>query len=977
MSAARGQATGSVRPQLCFDGGNKPSGNPASLSDEQQQAATPCDIMHQHSAKPDLETVTNEQLENVEEVQESAIDIHGPQADLDCKFCSTIVDFFNAVYSPGRRQSIRSIFLGDTPDLLSSNCSHRTLLQHLVYSGQGVKVAGHELGAVRLCQGFAQRTEATLRAEYQTESAWGTTPSPPFELIFRPEVPDHRGRGRILDQNWIDIELIKSWRSRCIAEHGGSCDKRVFMSVAPFRPWWLIDVVQECVVPCEDEEPRFLTISYTWGKTKNFLTTKQNINDVRRPGSLLSDSVFANIPTTIRNTIALTKALGETRLWVDSLCIAQDDQAALQHHLGNMHRVYASSFLTIIAEDGQDAEFGLRGLWGVSPARVADHEILPLAAGERLLMTGSRFRQRQPSIYNYDQRMWTFQEWSFAKRRLTFTSLGCVKWECNCAEWEEHLRYHADGEISMDTEISAGFKSRIPSLHTVMGIVREFNEKNLTYDEDVLRAFSGIQTHFNGIFPSGLIFGHPELFFDISLCWSTWDNLRRRTLSERFSGDPMRDGLPSWSWMGWQGKTLVPTDAEHQPGDFGFTEPVTKWYCAESASSASPRPLDTRWHEFRAAAAERQVEMDGWSSSKFEPPRWWSGPSAHGLHCVPWRMPKQLPRHIYHCKGLENTGLREACWYPVPLMSEDVRPAEGRPDRPQQCQFIRCETTRAFLTGSTEYSQETLQESCLNPIQPLKDDGGNTVGALILHHREDHSLFKGGRKVELVAIVKGWIGALSRFHWGPGESHSSADVQDDVAEDSSVEINEDGAHGSRLIASEEGDEEMCLSPRSYNSAERDEYVVDDDEEGHEPGPSAPEEKDKGDSSPSSGFISAENYEDVVDESDISASEENDKGFPPSPRSYLPVEDAEDVASESNRTASVEEDRDAGSYDSNEGYRVPWILEWELQRQNKLDCVFVLWIVRDHGIAYRKAFGYVLAEKWEELKEPESIDLILG
>jgi hypothetical protein len=42
-----------------------------------------------------------------------------------------------------------------------------------------------------------------------------------------------------------------------------------------------------------------------------------------------------------------------------------------------------------------------------------------------------------------------------------------------------------------------------------------------------------------------------------------------------------------------------------------------------------------------------------------------------------------------------------------------------------------------------------------------------------------------------------------------------------------------------------------------------------------------------------------------------------------------------------------------------------------------DCYFVLWIEWVDGVAYRKACGTVVAEAWEQEKEEELVDLILG
>ncbi|KAI9768672.1 MAG: hypothetical protein M1839_003980 [Geoglossum umbratile] len=68
------------------------------------------------------------------------------------------------------------------------------------------------------------------------------------------------------------------------------------------------------------------------------------------------------IPTTVRDAIEVVKALGERYLWVDSVCIAQDSAEDKRHVIGNMHMIYSSATLTIVAADGKDAEAGLPGL---------------------------------------------------------------------------------------------------------------------------------------------------------------------------------------------------------------------------------------------------------------------------------------------------------------------------------------------------------------------------------------------------------------------------------------------------------------------------------------------------------------------------------------------------------------------------------------------------------------------------------------
>jgi hypothetical protein len=56
----------------------------------------------------------------------------------------------------------------------------------------------------------------------------------------------------------------------------------------------------------------------------------------------------------------------------------------------------------------------------------------------------------------------------------------------------------------------------IPLLSDLGDMVGYYNDKNLTFSEDALAAFSGIQTHLSQTF-GPMLYGLPEVFFDIAL----------------------------------------------------------------------------------------------------------------------------------------------------------------------------------------------------------------------------------------------------------------------------------------------------------------------------------------------------------------------------------------------------------------------------------------------------------------------------
>ncbi|KAK8023872.1 hypothetical protein PG993_011938 [Apiospora rasikravindrae] len=678
-------------------------------------------------------------------------------SDADCDICSKILQIFR---SPFDEEC--DIELGKVGDILAHECGHANWIRDIQYMyGTGPRYEGRDLGLHK----WAHHRDASFGLSFVTHDtlSWSTTK--PFELVFRPNIPNHPGTARILDSHWIDLDLVKDWRSRCSRDHGDQCDKSTIGSARLVYPQWLINVVDGCVVPCPQDSPRFVTLSYTWGRTRHFRTTRSNIDDVQRPGALRNGHVASQIPQTIRDAIELTKALGEDWLWVDSLCIVQDDADAFHHQLRNMHHIYATSILTIIAKDGRDAEHGLRGLRGISSPRSITQSVASLAGGERVVMMKTDFDFPEASIFDYDERMWTFQEQVFAKRRLIFTN-GRVEWLCSCVNWDEHRLYHAEADrpsarAAPDLYVSRGILMRTPSLDGLCDVVRYFNQKVLGFDEDVFNAFSGLHTHFNAVFPSGLVFGHPELFFDISLCWySTRGSLRRREVSQSYTGDSVHNRLPSWLWMGWQCETLFPFDVEYKQDvsqDVGFTQAVTKWYALPEPGSKTKRPIDSLWHEHRAAAL--RSTPNGWKRIDFKPPSLWEGYGGSPIdHPQPISMPKELPSYVY-AHVSQNGLLDDRRWYPIRVRDLDPTSDEEESDPHRSFQYIQCVTTRAYLhCGPNKY---VVYGDCIHLVQ---DEKGNTVGALHeIPYKGERQAPENGARLELIAVAKGWSALLSQY----------------------------------------------------------------------------------------------------------------------------------------------------------------------------------------------------------------------
>ncbi|RFN45535.1 transcription factor [Fusarium flagelliforme] len=693
---------------------------------------------------------------------------------VSCKMCSEIINLYQAPYDKEDYDVAidGQINLGKVGHLLTDDCPHATWLRDIKYRDGPVPF--YEKRDLVLNR-WVHQQECTLNIHYHNRqtNVWASTPC--FELVFRPEVPGHGGAVRNVDGSWIDLDIVKEWPLRCDRLHGEKCNETVG-TVPPFKPRLLIDVVQGCVTECKEESPRFLTLSYTWGRSKNFRITKANVDEMKQPGVLTSDAVASKLPRTILDAIKLTNALGERWLWIDSLCIVQDDDESLRHELKSMHQIYATSFLTIVAVDGEDAEYGLRGLRGISEPREIDHVVLPLSGGERIAWIEDPHKDdRDQRELSYHERMWTSQEFHFSKRRLIFKD-GQVKWECNCSAWSEDHIYRPEKESPFDVVygryVGRGKHLKVPSLSRLSQLICwSFNEKTLRYEEDVYNAFAGYNTYLSGIFPYGLVYGHPQMFFEQSLCWSSANGVRRRKVSERYTGDPIRNGLPSWSWMGWKGTINFPVDLESEEGasyDMGFTESITEWYAMEYPDSCEKQRINSTWSQCRKAPPGSMAE--NWRCEEFRPPAM-AEKGVSSRASDPLSIPKELPSYIYTCFS-DDTPWPITRWYPIPLGQANSE-EEASLSLHSGYQYLWCQTFRAFFTASHDilYNDYGHADSHV-----LKNKDGIVVGALRLHNDGDSKLFQQDTPVELIAVAKGWSTILKVYSTEKPESPAPVDI---------------------------------------------------------------------------------------------------------------------------------------------------------------------------------------------------------
>jgi hypothetical protein len=570
----------------------------------------------------------------------------------------------------------------------------------------------------------------------------------------------YRGIGRIVDPKWIDVRLLRNWKTRCEVQHGDSCELiHKHLKLSQHFPSLLIDTWRMCLTKNLSVKS-YVALSYVWGKVLTMKTIQTNLEVLQQNGSLRREEIASKLTKTVRDAIAITELLHERYLWVDSLCIVQDDKTTSHDQITKMASIYANAALTIVAADGEDADYGLRGIRGVSHPRSHPQQIGELPHGVQAI---------KPTFVSYEdsswsKQGWTFQESLFSRRRLIFNN-NCVMWEClgptihedfDCPNEPSELTI---SNIDRFLSPSYVFSLSWPDILRYQRLVNDFNPRDFTYPEDVIDAFSGITTPLSKVFQGGFLYGLPELFFDVALLWYSWQPMTRR-IPKCSTNSNLR--VPSWSWMGWRGN--IDTHSWGSGADYidqrPFespmrtcirTVPLVQWSAHNKHKGT--RQMNLSWLVYRnLSMVDKRYKL---------PPGWKRYRYAAKLEGKDY---KDFPNHGIPSYFFKHDSDNIAkFWYPVPISGElnGWETSELSP-------FISCRTTRCWFNKEAYPEPIPLLDRAVIPnFKPpltLRDSIGTWAGILIVHNFIDPEMAQcetmtspETAEIELIAISKGYV----------------------------------------------------------------------------------------------------------------------------------------------------------------------------------------------------------------------------
>ncbi|OAG10012.1 HET-domain-containing protein, partial [Paraphaeosphaeria sporulosa] len=388
---------------------------------------------------------------------------------------------------------------------------------------------------------------------FQILIATGTLDPPHPHIDFKHHIPVSP-----LDKKCFD--LVRSWAKEC-ANHK-ICAKPAQVPL----PKRVIEIPADLAQPCRlraasHVQGHYVILSHCWGKSDIASKLKDSLI------STFHNAIpYGELPKNFQDAIEITRCLGFRYLWIDALCISQDNAAEWAEEAPKMSSYYGLSTLMIAATVAEDSSKGI----------LIDRHIKyspAIGRQKEYCLRDERLSSLQDiSNSALATRGWAAQERTLAPRILHYTTQQMI-WECgNGFKFEaSSLEYFIQVE-DLDKSAIQPFVTnalQAPGRHKTVGgtteetsiqeskrlagwssCVQNYTGRLLTFPSDKLYAISGVADILNhngemGEYLSGIWSKH----FVAGLSWKRDSSTLLTT--------PPEYRAPSWSWASVDGAVFM------------------------------------------------------------------------------------------------------------------------------------------------------------------------------------------------------------------------------------------------------------------------------------------------------------------------------------------------------------------------------------------------------------------------------------
>ncbi|CZR51446.1 uncharacterized protein PAC_01322 [Phialocephala subalpina] len=382
------------------------------------------------------------------------------------------------------------------------------------------------------------------------ESYSATSDDPHFTIQLDASSPKSTNMNLLLNHfstshsSGIDFRSLEGWIFSCERTHPW-CNRSCKPPDEPEERHKIrcIDVNSVQIVPLTIWE-RYVALSYVWGfqpESKN----ETGVSNPEYPPSIR----FPDLPQTIQDAIVATRALGVQYLWVDALCIDQKSEKDKNEQLERMGSIYENSHVTIVASATSSSSEGIPRF---ERARMDVAQFNAVIGEARVVFKSQRGWASEIFDGSWTTRGWTFQEALLSRRCLFFGDFQVV-FHCrqntsleSIAPPPAFLEHTSEAAVRYVPSNSQRVRSYpwclgLTDTQWDFGLYRDlledYSHRTLTYQRDVVNAFSGVLQKLEQNTQQSFIFGLPKKDLINGLLWSSWE-----------PGSVVNGLFPTWTW---------------------------------------------------------------------------------------------------------------------------------------------------------------------------------------------------------------------------------------------------------------------------------------------------------------------------------------------------------------------------------------------------------------------------------------------
>ncbi|KAI8629161.1 heterokaryon incompatibility protein-domain-containing protein [Xylariaceae sp. FL1651] len=360
------------------------------------------------------------------------------------------------------------------------------------------------------------------------------------------------------------LGMIQQWLRACENEHKLCSDQD-----HRFPPYLLDidsklpDVIRliegQTILRDTSYQPHYACLSHCWGKTRSRHITKHANFESNRQSILVSE-----LPRNFQDAVEIARALRIRYLWIDSLCIIQDDEEDWAYHVTHMAQIYGNAYITLAAGASADDE---GGFFRESDIAFSDAHSIKIQGESGEYEVFFRKHLSHPDegwpigkALPLMTRGWVFQEELLSRRFLCFAE-NEIWWECredvacSCSTSAVRFNYRQLNKSGAKPSFPNCEPNKFDFSHLFTlpraelfslwrALVSQYSRRSLTFPRDKLPALDGLRQAFEKALLDQGGAG--------SYLWGSWtealkDDLLWSNLGYDAAGGRSRNA-PSWSW---------------------------------------------------------------------------------------------------------------------------------------------------------------------------------------------------------------------------------------------------------------------------------------------------------------------------------------------------------------------------------------------------------------------------------------------